>query len=62
MSLCSTRPYKIAINLYVYETVIRPVAIYNSETLAIAVANKEWLQVWEMKIPTKIFGPTLDIE
>jgi hypothetical protein len=43
--------------LLIYKTKIRPVVTYSSETWVLTKENERVLNIWEIKIMRKIYGP-----
>ena len=46
--------------LNLYKTLLKPVLTYGSECWSLNRRNEEQLQVFERRIPRKIFGPICD--
>jgi hypothetical protein len=46
--------------LNVYETIIRPVVTYGSETWTVATKDESQINIWERKVLRIIFGPVND--
>lgn len=51
-----------ALKIKVYQTILRPVVLYGSETWTLTQADEQMLSVWERKVLRTIFGPVRDGE
>jgi hypothetical protein len=57
-NLLSNKILNYKCKIQIYKTIIRPTVIYGSETWVLTASDEDQLNILEIKILRKIYGPT----